>query len=248
METSTIAAFFAWVNHDLGFNFSVFYDAFEWHAFVGGIGYTLLLSAGSIVGSVLLGMLGVFMQQSSVRWLRTLVAIYVWTFRNTPPLVQLFFFYFALGPQLASLAGSSTPVLGNIGWAVISLILYAGAFNIEIFRSGIEAVPASMMEAASAMGMNRRQIFVKVAFPLAARISLPALTNNLINLIKTTTNAYAIAVPEILYVSSQIWTQNLNTAEMMIVLLVFYLGLIGLFVFLMSLLEKSVAVPGWGKA
>lgn len=105
-----------------------------------------------------------------------------------------------------------------------------------------------MIEAASAMGMNRRQIFVKVAFPLAARISLPALTNNLINLIKTTTNAYAIAVPEILYVSSQIWTQNLNTAEMMIVLLVFYLGLIGLFVLLMSLLEKSIAVPGWGKA
>lgn len=241
------AGFFQWLNAHYGVNFSVFYDAFEWHTFVRGITMTFVLSAASIAGSVLLGAVGAFFQRSPSRGLRLCADAYVWTFRNTPPLVQLYFFYFALSPFLTHLAGSSAPLLGNIGWAVVSLILFAGAFNVEIFRSGIEAVPHSMLEAASSLGMSHLQTFRKVVMPLALRISLPALSNNLINLIKTTTNAYAIAVPELLYVSSQIWAQDLNTLEMMIVLLVFYLGVIGVFVMLMNRLEKSIAVPGWGK-
>ncbi|HKU01155.1 MAG TPA: amino acid ABC transporter permease, partial [Paraburkholderia sp.] len=235
------AGFFQWLNAHYGVNFSVFYDAFEWHTFVRGITMTFVLSAASIAGSVLLGAVGAFFQRSPSRGLRLCADAYVWTFRNTPPLVQLYFFYFALSPFLTHLAGSSAPLLGNIGWAVVSLILFAGAFNVEIFRSGIEAVPHSMLEAASSLGMSHLQTFRKVVMPLALRISLPALSNNLINLIKTTTNAYAIAVPELLYVSSQIWAQDLNTLEMMIVLLVFYLGVIGVFVMLMNRLEKSIA-------
>lgn len=244
---TSIGGFFQWLNATYGLNFSVFYDGFEWHSFVNGIWMTLLLSIASIVGSIVLGVIGAFFQRSSSRTLQILAEAYVWVFRNTPPLVQLYFFYFALGPFLTHLAGSSTPILGNIGWAVVSLILFAGAFNVEIFRSGIEAVPGSMLEAALSLGMSHIQIFNKIIMPLAMRISLPALGNNLINLIKTTTNAYAIAVPELLYVSSQIWAQDLNTLEMMIVLLFFYLGVIGAFVWLMNTLEKSIAVPGWGK-
>ena len=66
--------------------------------------------------------------------------------------------------------------------------------------------------------------------PLAFRISLPALNNNLVNLVKTTTLAYAIAVPEMLYVSSQIWSDALNVPEMMNVLLLCYFALVGLLV------------------
>jgi polar amino acid transport system permease protein len=234
---NTLTDFFRQLNTEHGLNFSVFYDAFEWGTFVDGIGHTFMLAAASMLGSVLLGMGGAFALGS--RWARVGVEI-------TPPLVQMYFFHFALGPALSRTLDSPTPVLGNIGWAVISLTLFAGAFNVEIFRAGIEAVPTSMQEAARAMGLSRRQTFMKVTMPLAWRISLPALNNNLINLIKTTTNASAIAVPELLYVASQIWAQNLNTAEMMIVLLVFYLGAIGLFVLAMGVLEKKLAVPGWG--
>ena len=152
-----------------------------------------------------------------------------------------------MGPVLTHLIGARTPALSNIGWAVVSLILFSGAFNVEIFRSGIEAVPRSMYEAATSLGMSRLQIFRRILFPLAVRISLPALGNQLINLIKTTTNAYAIAVPELLYVSSQIWDQDLNTFEMMIVLLIVFLAIVGIFAMLMSAMEKSLAVPGWGK-
>jgi len=243
---SAITDFFSWLNAEYGLNFSVFYNAFEWNTFVEGIEYTFMLAAVSIVGSVLLGMLGAFLLGSRSRSARALVEAYVWAFRNTPPLVQLYFFYFALGPVVSHAFGSPTPVVGNIGWAVVSLTLFAAAFNVEIFRAGIEAVPQSMLEAARAMGLGRRQIFARVTMPLAWRISLPALNNNLINLIKTTTNASAIAVPELLYAASQIWAQNLNTAEMMVVLLVFYLSVIGLFVLAMNAWEKKLAVPGWG--
>jgi polar amino acid transport system permease protein len=61
-----------------------------------------------------------------------------------------------------------------------------------------------------------------VVLPLAFRISLPALNNNLVNLVKTTTIAYAIAVPEMLYVANQIWSDELNVPEMMNVLLIIY--------------------------
>lgn len=242
-----LAGFFKWLDARYGVNFSVFYDAFEWHGFVTGAGLTVLLSLMSIAGSLVLGVVGAFMQTSPFRPLGVIADIYVVAFRNTPPLVQLFFFYFAVGPSLSHWLGSSTPLVGSIGWAVISLVLFAGAFNVEIFRSGIEAVPPSLVQAASSLGMSRTQVFATVILPLAARISFPALTNNLVNLIKTTTNAYAIAVPEMLYVSSQIWAQDLNTLEMMVLLLIFYFALVGLFVFAMHRLEAGMALPGWGR-
>ena len=82
--------------------------------------------------------------------------------------------------------------------------------------------------------------------PLAFRISLPALNNNLVNLVKTTTLAYAIAVPEMLYVSSQIWSDELNVPEMMNVLLICYFALVGVLVCVMHRWERAMRVPGFG--
>ena len=118
--------------------------------------------------------------------------------------------------------GISVPLVSNFTWAVICLSLYAGAFNVEIFRAGIEAVPRETVEAAESLGYSRLKAYVFVILPLAFRISLPALNNNLVNLIKTTTIAYAIAVPEMLYVANQIWSDELNVPEMMNMLLIIY--------------------------
>ena len=82
--------------------------------------------------------------------------------------------------------------------------------------------------------------------PLAFRICLPALNNNLVNLVKTTTLAYAIAVPELLYVSSQIWSDSLNVPEMMNVLLIMYFVLVGSLVWVMHRWERAIKVPGFG--
>ena len=91
-------------------------------------------------------------------------------FRNTPPLVQLYFFYFGLGSYLLITTGTgmSVPMVSNFTWAVICLSFFAGAFNVEIFRSGIEAVPRETMEAAESLGFSR--LGLRLRHP-AARVS-----------------------------------------------------------------------------
>lgn len=234
---------FRWLNQATGINITILYDAFDRSRFVSGFVMTLELSAICILFSLLIGVVGAWIQGSRHRILRTVVYWYIQAFRNTPPLVQLYFFYFGLGSLLTGVTG---PLVSNVMWAAISLSFFAGAFNVEIFRSGIEAVPRTTIEAAESLGFSRWQTYRRIVLPLAFRISLPALNNNLINLVKTTTLAYAIAVPEMLYVSSQIWSDELNVPVMMNVLLLCYFLLVGIVVYLMGRWERAVRVPGFG--
>ena len=86
-----------------------------------------------------------------------------------------------------------------------------------------------------------------VTLPLAFRISLPALTNNLISLAKTTSLAYVIAVPEMTYVLNQVWSDNVNVPEMMVLLFVFYVAVVSLIASLLHWLERRLALPGYGQ-
>src|SRR5271170_8482320 len=227
-----------------GLNFSVFYDAYDWNRYVSGLKMTLFLSVTTILLSLVIGAAGALIQGGSSKIARTAVNAFVVLFRNTPPLVQLFFFYFGLGTLMPSIesGGMRVPLLNSTQWAIISLSLFAGAFNVEIFRSGIEAVPRTTVEAAESLGYTRIKAYVHILLPLAFRISLPALNNNLVNLIKTTTIAYAIAVPEMLYVSAQIWSDEINVPEMMNVLLIVYVALVGLLVTIMGRWERAMRI------
>lgn len=234
---------FRWLHQATGINLTIFYDAFDRGRFARGFLMTVELSVICIVLSVLIGVIGAWVQGSKHRLVRMLTHWYIQAFRNTPPLVQLYFFYFGLGSLLNA---ATAPAITNVVWAVVSLSFFAGAFNVEIFRSGIEAVPRTTIEAAESLGFSRWQTYRRIVFPLAFRISLPALNNNLVNLVKTTTLAYAIAVPEMLYVSSQIWSDELNVPVMMNVLLICYFVLVGIVVWLMTRWERAVRVPGFG--
>ena len=235
---------FRWLYETTGINLTIFYDAFDRGRFASGFWMTVELSVICIVFSVVIGIVGAWIQRSRLRVARTVVYWYIQAFRNTPPLVQLYFFYFGLGSLLKSVSGG--PLVTNVTWAMVSLSFFAGAFNVEIFRSGIEAVPRTTIEAAESLGFSRLQTYLRVVFPLAFRISLPALNNNLVNLVKTTTLAYAIAVPEMLYVSSQIWSDELNVPVMMNVLLICYFVLVGILVYVMHRWERAIRVPGFG--
>jgi polar amino acid transport system permease protein len=232
-----------------GLNFSVFYDAYDWDRYFAGLKMTLLLSVTTILLSLIIGALGALAQGSPSRLLRLCVNAFVVVFRNTPPLVQLFFFYFGLGTMLPAVetAGMRAPLLNNVQWAIISLSLFAAAFNVEIFRSGIEAVPRTTLEAAEALGYTRFKAYLHIVFPLAIRVCLPALNNNLVNLLKTTTLAYAIAVPETLYAVKQIWSESQNVFEMMMVLLATYGILVGILVWLMHRWERAMRIPGYAR-
>ena len=244
-----VASWFLWLYQETGINLPIVYDSFDRQRFAEGFLTTVWLSLVCLVFSVVIGIVGAWLQGSRLVWTRRLVQGYIQFFRNTPPLVQMYFFFFALGsllPTVENEFGFQQPMLGNFAWAAISLSFFAGAFNVEIFRSGIEAVPKATVEAAEALGYNRLQAYIHVVLPLAFRVCLPALNNNLVNLVKTTTLAYAIAVPELLYVSNQVWSDNVNVPEMMTILLFIYVGLVGILVWAMNRWERAMKVPGYG--
>lgn len=232
-------------------NFIFFYEPRQWARIVKGLHYTLLLSFACVILSVIIGIIGAWMQSSPSVWVRRIVQGYVQFFRNTPPFVQLLFFYFALGQFTPAVTGpdgwTEIPIISNVGWAIISLSLFAGAFNVEIFRAGIEAVPDSTQEAASALGFTRTQTYVDIVLPLAFRVSLPALNNNLVNLVKTTTQAIGIAVPELLYQCVSIWNDYPSALyPTMLLLFVSFIVLVGILVFGMSRWERAMKIPGYG--
>jgi len=239
---------FAWLYQEYGINLVVFYKSYDRNMFFNGLYMTVLMSFICIIFSTIIGIIGAWLQGSALRILRTIVYWYIQFFRNTPPLVQLYFFYFAIGnllPRIQNVGGGTSPIFSNLTWAIISFSFFAAAFNIEIFRAGIEAVPTSMVEAAESLGYSRLKAYITVVLPLAFRISLPALCNNIVNLIKTTTLAYAIAVPELLYVSAQIWSEEGNVREMMNLLLFLYIAIVGVLIFFMNRLERALRIPGY---
>ncbi|MGA9866419.1 MAG: amino acid ABC transporter permease [Acetobacteraceae bacterium] len=241
----------AWFKHlyaTTGINLTIAYDPFDRARFLHGLLVTIELSVITIVCSIVIGVIGAWLQGSRLVWTRRIVAGYIQFFRNTPPLVQLYFFYFGLSsllPAMKTARGTTEPLIGGFAWVCISLSFFAGAFNVEIFRSGIEAVPRATIEAAEALGYSRLNAYRRIVLPLAIRVCLPALNNNLVNLIKTTTLAYAVAVPELLYASAQIWSDNTNVPEMMVVLLIVYVALVGILVAFMHGLEHRLRLPGY---
>ncbi len=231
-------------------NFVFFYDPVQFDRVASGLWMTVKLSVVCVLLSVVVGIIGAWMQGSPLKLLRNLVQGYVQFFRNTPPLIQLLFFYFALGqftPTYSPDGWLEVPIISNVGWAIISLSFFAGAFNVEIFRAGIEAVPDSTKEASEALGFSRLQTYLYVVFPLAFRVSLPALNNNLVNLVKTTTQALAIAVPELLYQMVSIYN-DYSTAQnaAMVVLFLAYILLVGVLVLGMNRWEGAMRIPGYG--
>jgi polar amino acid transport system permease protein len=231
-----------------GINFSVFYDKVDAATFLHGLATTVELSAVCILLSVSIGVAGAGLHLSRLRVVRRAVALYVAFFRNTPPLAQLYFFYFGIGSLMTLVpdgTGGARPLFDNFTWAAISMSLFAGAFNVEIFRAGVEAVPRSTVEAAEALGYSPARAYLHVVLPLAFRISLPALNNNLVTLVKGTTVAYAIGVPELMTASSTIWGASVNIPEMMVVLLVTFLAIVAGLVLVLHKVERALRIPGY---
>ena len=248
------ADFFRNLYDTTGLNFVIFYEAYEYERFVPASWTSLKLIVICLILSLIVGIVGAWAQGAQSRALRLAMAGYIQFFRNTPPFVQILFFYFVVGTTLeraglmplTDMGGWNEPMIGNFGWAVVSLSFFAGAFNVEIFRSGIEAVPTATREAAEALGYTRLKAYIYIIMPLAFRVCLPALNNNLVNLLKTTTLAYAIAVPEMMYTANQIWSDNVNVTEMMLVLFVYYIVLVAVLVWLMHRWERTMKIPGYG--
>lgn len=171
-----------------------------------GLAYNIWLALLSIVIGFTLGMIigfGRYSRNPVTRWPAT---AFIEIFRNTPVLVQIFWFYFAF-PILSPVQVS--PFLASL----LGLALNTGAFAAEIFRAGIQSISRGQWEAGRALGMTYHQQMRIVVLPQAIKRMVPAMTNRGIEVFKMTTLASAVAFPEILYRGKMIAFDNYNPIE-----------------------------------
>src|SRR5256885_8894058 len=157
MDLQPVWDWFRVLHATTGIKLTIFYDAFDRARFFNGFLTSIRLMAICLVCSVAIGIVGAWVQGSRLKLLRAVTQAYIQFFRNTPPLVQLYFFYFALGSYLriTNAAGLEVPIVSNFVWAVICLSLYAGSFNVEIFRPATEPWPRETVAARAAPRYSR---------------------------------------------------------------------------------------------
>ncbi|MGW1443581.1 amino acid ABC transporter permease [Serratia rhizosphaerae] len=199
---------------------------------------TLWLSACAGTAATLLGFLLAALRDSGLAPLRWLVTGYCSLFRNTPLLVQLFFWYFAAGQLLPANAMQWLNMPHQLGWLTwpsfeflagfVGLTLYSGAFIAEEIRAGIRGVAAGQKQAASALGLGRWQAMRYVVLPQALNIALPPLLGQYMNLIKNSSLTMAIGVAELSYTSRQVETETLRTFQAFGVATLLYIAVIAL--------------------
>jgi polar amino acid transport system permease protein len=234
-----------------GLDFSWLSDPSYQRWLLQGLGNTILLAIVSSVLAVLIGMAGTFVLLLRHPVLDRALGAYIELFRNTPPLLQMLFFYFtltSLGLTIHDAASNrDVPLLNAWSCAALSLSLFGGALCIEAFRSGFDAIPRATIEAARSLGYSRLALFRRVQVPIASRICLPALTNIITNLFKTTSQASVITVPELMYYAGQIYNENFRTLEVMMLVLVIYVVLVTFIALGLGRVEKMLAYPGYGR-
>jgi polar amino acid transport system permease protein len=183
-----------------------------------GLLNTLLLTILGIVLSSVLALICTPLRMSKNRFLGVAFSIYIDIFRNTPIVAQIFYLYFVL--PLAGIKVSA------FGCGLIALVLHYNAYNIEVLRSGMEAVPMGLHEAGMALGFTHIQRLRLVIIPLALRIGLPALVNNYVSLLKNTALVSIIGVVELTFVAQDVIADKFNYMEMYTTIAVVYLVLI----------------------
>ncbi|WP_410016322.1 amino acid ABC transporter permease [Sodalis sp. C49] len=170
-------------------------DSF-WRLFAAGVMFTLPLAILSFIGGLAVGFVVALIRLYGPQPLKGIMDFYVWVIRGTPLLVQLFLIFYGLP--------SAGITLDAFPAALIGFILSVGAYSSEIIRGAILSVPKVQWEAAYAIGMSSNQAMRRVILPQSVFVSLPPLANSFISLIKDTSLAAVITVPEMFLAAQRI--------------------------------------------
>lgn len=202
-------------------------DILSRYDILGAFWMTIQLAFFSAIGSLIIGTILVIMRVSPVGVLQRIGSFYVNVTRNTPLTLILIFCSVALWGVLGYLLaprGSDTYIVDNaFRWAVIGLSVYHAAFVCEALRSGVNTVPVGQAEASRAIGLTFGQSLKEVILPQAFRGAIAPLGSVLIALIKNTTVAAIIAVPEAAALMRRIIE---NETGSVIVFMIFALGFV----------------------
>lgn len=165
-----------------------------------------------------------FGRLSSNRAVSSVTGVYVFLFRSTPLLVQIFLIYYGLGQFAAIRESFLWPVLREAYWcAIIALTLNTAAYTGEIMRGGIQAVPFGQIEAARALGMSRLMLYRRIVLPQALRQILPAYGNEMIQMVQATSLASAITLIELTGAARTIASRSFQPVEMFVIAGAIYL-------------------------
>lgn len=189
----------------------------------------------TLVGSLPLGMLITFGRRSRLKVVSLIFQFYISVMRGTPLMLQLFVIYF--GPYY--IFGIQISDTYRYTATLIAFILNYAAYFAEIYRSGIDSMPAGQYEAANVLGYSRTQTFMKIILPQVIKRILPAITNEVITLVKDTSLAFAIGVAE-MFTTAKAIAASQRTMTAFIIAAIFYY-VFNLFVaFIMGRVEKKM--------
>lgn len=200
-----------------------------------GLLMTLEVSLVAMALSIVIGTAGAAARQLRIPVLSPLVFAYVELIRNTPLLVQMFFIFYGL------------PAIGirlSLFWSgVASLAVWAGAFQVENIRGGLSVVGRGLYDAGLALGLRRAKVLLLVALPIGLRMSIPAMLNTSISLLKNSAYLQAIGLRDLTFVAVDRISSDFRILEMFAVLLVTYIVLVFALAAASGVLERRLRRP-----
>ncbi|HWV10922.1 ABC transporter permease [Pseudomonas sp. GD03944] len=201
-----------------------------------------LVAVAVIAGLILAVPMGI--ARASKHWyVRALPYGYIFFFRGTPLLVQLFLVYYGLAQFDVVRQGPLWPILRDPYWcAIITMTLHTTAYIAEILRGAIQAVPPGEIEAARALGMSRAQAMLHIILPRAARIGLPAYSNEVILMLKASALASTVTLLELTGMARTLNARTYVTLEFFFTAGLFYLAIAFVLVRAFKLLERWLRV------
>ncbi len=204
---------------------------------------TLQLVAISVLLGLILALPMGIARTSHNLYVRALPYAYIFFFRGTPLLVQLFLVYYGLAQFEVVRKSILWPYLRDPYWcAIITMTLHTAAYIAEIIRGAIQAVPPGEVEAARALGMSRVQTMLHVTLPRAIRIGLPAYSNEVILMLKASALASTITLVELTGAARTIIARTYMPVEFFFAAGVIYLIIAFLLVQAFKLLERWLRV------
>ncbi len=206
----------------------------NWQALAAGFAATLKLFAICLVLGLAFGLAIALARRSNIAPLRWFAVGFIEFFRNTPVLVQMLWFFFALPILL--------PVPISPFWAAaLGISLNSAAYSAEIYRAGIQSIEPPQWEAARALGMSQAQGMRRIILPQAIRRILPALTNRAIEIFKMTTLASVVAYAETIHQGKLIASLHFNPLETYLVIAIVFFAFLYPLVQLTYALERRLA-------
>lgn len=199
---------------------------------------TIWLSVVGIILSIVVGVFCSLIQYFKVPILSQLITAYVELARNTPLLIQLFFLYYAF-PVIGLKMSAQT-------CGIIGLVFLGGAYMAEGFTGGFAGVSSTQIDDGKALGMNNLQLARYVVFPQGFALSMPALTANIIFLIKETSIFSVIAIPELTNTALDLIGMYYRTNEYLLILVIAYAIILIPIILLLTYLERKVRYGTFG--